>query len=63
VAEAIPPEVRLKGSAKNKRCNTATELTKENWKYIKVPQKDFEKLHPESFEELIDVLNRPTVYD
>lgn len=30
-------------------CKTASELTKENWNYIKVPQKEFEQLHPDNF--------------
>ncbi len=27
-------------------CETASQLTKEAWKYIKIPQKDFQSLHP-----------------
>jgi type III restriction enzyme len=30
----------------------ATELTGTSWKYIKVPQKEYEALHPTRFEEL-----------
>lgn len=56
-------EVRLKDNAAIHWCKTATELTKENWKYIKVPQKKFEELHPETFEELLTVLNPPTLFD
>jgi len=56
-------EVRLKDNAAIKWCKTATELTKENWKYIKVPQKEFEQLHPDSFEELLAVLSPPTLFD
>lgn len=56
-------EVRLKDNAAINWCKTATELTKENWKYIKVPQKEFEQLHPDSFEKLLAVLNLPTLFD
>lgn len=56
-------EVRLKDNAAINWCKTATELTKENWKYIKVPQKQFEELHPDTFEELLTVLNPPTLFD
>jgi type III restriction enzyme len=56
-------EVRLKDNAAINWCKTATELTKGNWKYIKVPQKEFEQLHPDSFEELLAVLNPPTLFD
>lgn len=50
-------EVKLKDNAAFNWCQTATELTKENWKYIKVPQKEFEQLNPENFEELLTVLD------
>jgi type III restriction enzyme len=50
-------EVRLKDNAAINWCRTASELTKENWKYLKVPQKEFEQLHPESFEELLAAIN------
>lgn len=43
-------EVRLKENAAINWCRTASELTKESWKYLKVPQKEFEQLHPEDFE-------------
>lgn len=56
-------EVGLKDNAATNWCNTATELTGENWSYLKVGQKEFEGLHPESFEELIAVLNPPTLFD
>jgi len=39
------------------RCNTARELTKEKWNYLKVLQKEFEGLHPENFEELLAGVN------
>ncbi len=37
-------------------CEYATELSGANWKYIKVGQKEFEKLHPDSFQELENTL-------
>lgn len=46
-------EVKLKDQAAVNWCQSATELTKETWRYLKVPQKEFEQLHPESFEELL----------
>jgi len=46
-------EVKLKDNAAISWCDSATQLTTENWKYLKVPQKEFQELHPESFEELL----------
>lgn len=54
-------EVKLKDNAAINWCKTASELTKENWNYIKVPQKEFEQLHPENFSELIAALNPPAL--
>ncbi|MDM7988094.1 MAG: DEAD/DEAH box helicase family protein [Smithella sp.] len=51
-------EVRLKDNAAINWCKTATELTSENWEYIKVPQKEFEQLHPDNFEDLLIALNQ-----
>lgn len=56
-------EVRLKDNAAMNWCKAATELTKEQWKYLKVPQKEFEGLHPDTFEELIAGINPPTLFD
>ncbi len=56
-------EVRLKDNAAINWCNTATELTGEIWKYIKVPQKDFEQLHPDNFEELVVAVNPPKHFE
>lgn len=50
-------EVKLKDNAAINWCKTATELTNENWNYLKVLQKDFEAFHPESFEELLAGIN------
>lgn len=46
-------EVAMKDNAAQNWCDTATALNGVQWNYIKVLQKDFEKLRPESFEELI----------
>ena len=45
-------EVAMKDRAAENWCENATELTDFNWNYLKVPQKDFEKLHPDNFQEL-----------
>lgn len=45
-------EVALKDRAAELWCENATNLTKTNWQYLKVPQKEFEGLHPTDFEEL-----------
>jgi len=46
-------EVAMKDSAAQNWCDTATELTGVRWNYVKVLQKDFEKLRPEDFEVLV----------
>jgi len=43
-------------------CSSATELTGESWNYLKVPQKEFEGLHPETFEQLIAAINIPELF-
>lgn len=55
-------EVQLKDNAAVNWCNSATQLTGENWRYIKVLQKEFEQLHPESFEELSVVVKPATLF-
>ena len=56
-------EVRLKDNAAINWSDSASSLTKDSWKYLKVPQKEFEKLHPDSFKELQTVINPPTLFD
>lgn len=34
-------------------CENATLLTGIPWEYLKVPQKEFEKLHPDDFGDLV----------
>jgi len=45
-------EVIRKDEAAQRWCENATQLTRTNWQYLKVPQKEFEGLHPSTFEEL-----------
>lgn len=49
-------EVKLKDEAATRWCENATTLTGVTWKYMKVPQKEYEALNPSSFEELISGL-------
>jgi len=49
-------EVIMKDKAAELWCENATNLTKTNWQYLKVPQKEFEGLHPSDFEELVVAL-------
>ncbi len=55
-------EVKLKDSAAQIWCENATALTGKNWKYLKVPQKDFENLHPNDFEELVTALFKEELF-
>lgn len=54
-------EVVMKDKAAELWCENATNLTKTNWQYLKVPQKEFECLHPTDFEELISVFSNKTI--
>jgi type III restriction enzyme len=45
-------EVAHKDRAATNWCDNATQLTGSQWNYVKVLQKDFARLHPDSFEEL-----------
>ncbi len=49
-------EVRRKDEAAERWCKNATMLTGTQWRYLKVPQKEFEQLHPSTFEELAEAL-------
>ena len=49
-------EVRLKDEAAKRWCDNATLLTGTSWRYLKVPQKEFEQLHPSLFNELAQAL-------
>lgn len=56
-------EVQLKDNAAIHWCDTATELTKTEWKYLKVLEKEFEKLRPGDFAELVAGVNPPALFD
>ena len=56
-------DVRLKDNAAVSWCENASELTEENWRYIKVAQKDFESLHPDNLEEMVAVIIPPALFD
>ncbi len=45
-------EVQLKDRAAHQWCENATELTGSTWKYLKVSQREFEKLRPDNFNEM-----------
>lgn len=55
-------DVRLKDTAAMTWCENATELTGDQWRYLKVPQGDFERLHPDDFEELTVALSPSTLF-
>jgi type III restriction enzyme len=46
-------DVSYKDRAAALWCENATLLTREVWEYLKVPQKEFEKLHPDDFGDLV----------
>ena len=54
-------EVKLKDNAAINWCKTATKLTKTEWNYLKVLQKDFEDLRPDDFAELLAGINLPSI--
>lgn len=54
-AETI--EVALKDQAAERWCESATELTDTQWRYLKVPQKKFEELQPNDFDDLLALTN------
>lgn len=46
-------EVLRKDAAAVRWCETATQLTGKHWKYMKVPQKEFEALQPSRLSDLV----------
>jgi type III restriction enzyme len=46
-------EVAFKDRAAHLWCENATQLTGELWQYVKVPQKEYEKLQPVEFADLL----------
>jgi len=55
-------DVRLKDNAAISWCENASELTEDTWQYIKVPQKEFEALRPDGFDEMIAAINPPRLF-
>lgn len=56
-------EVQLKDRAAMNWCEVASKFTKTEWKYLKVPQKEFTQLRPDDFEDLVAAINPPTLFD
>jgi len=50
-------EVRYKDIAAQLWCQNATILKGQQWHYVKVPQKEYEKLQPEEFYDLFPFVN------
>ena len=50
-------EVRYKDMAAQLWCQNATILTNQQWRYVKVPQKEYEKLQPVEFYDLLPFIN------
>jgi type III restriction enzyme len=46
-------DVFRKDAAASRWCENATKLTSKTWKYLKIPQKEFEALQPSRLSELI----------
>ncbi len=46
-------EVRYKDMAAHLWCQNATALTGQQWRYVKVPQKEYERLQPVEFYDLL----------
>ncbi|MCY7352614.1 MAG: hypothetical protein LH606_18480, partial [Cytophagaceae bacterium] len=56
-------EVDLKENAALIWCEAATNLTDVRWQYLKVLQRDFENLQPDSFADLRIAISPPTLFD
>jgi type III restriction enzyme len=52
-------DVANKDRAATLWCENATRLTGEGWEYIKVPQKEFEKLQADEFADLVVFAQQP----
>lgn len=50
-------EVKQKDNAAINWCKNASELTETQWEYLKVSQRVFEELNPETFAELLSVIS------
>src|SRR4051794_19656789 len=49
-------DVQRKDERAVKWCEDVTTLTGQTWRYLKVPDKEFKKLKPASFDELVSAL-------
>ncbi|CAN5574091.1 hypothetical protein BH20ACI4_BH20ACI4_27850 [soil metagenome] len=49
-------DVQHKNQRAEKWCNDATELTGIDWQFLMIPQKQFEKLSPQNFTDLVSSL-------
>ncbi|MBM2815370.1 MAG: uncharacterized protein HW421_2132 [Ignavibacteria bacterium] len=49
-------DVKNKDNAARNWCEKVSTLTDTNWNYLKVPEKEFDKLNPDSFEDLVTAL-------
>jgi type III restriction enzyme len=54
------PEVGRKDRAAERWCEDATQLTGRRWRYLKVPQKEFEELRPSTLADLTVVARQQT---
>jgi hypothetical protein len=52
LAQLRTGDVLRKDAAAVGWCETSSQLTKQSWKYIKIPQKDFQSLHPNRLADL-----------
>lgn len=50
-------EVRLKDESAKIWCEKASKLSGNSWNYLKVPQKTFQQLHPDSLSEMVIALS------
>jgi type III restriction enzyme len=50
-------EVQFKDATARLWCENATMLTSQLWRYVKVPQKEYEKLQPVEFSDLLIFAN------
>jgi type III restriction enzyme len=52
-------DVANKDRAATLWCENATRLTSQEWRYVKVPQKEYEELHPDEFSDVLVFAQTP----
>jgi type III restriction enzyme len=52
-------DVANKDHAATLWCENATRLTSQEWRYVKVPQKEYEELHPDEFSDVLVFAQTP----